>query len=99
MGHKTTHEARLLQLNCDKAHQDLGWQPRWGVEKTFAATAEWYKTIMAGGNVEDIYTYSTTRLFSGVTMIEGVTLTPLRQIFDERGKGHAHATKRFLCIF
>ena len=48
------HEARLLQLNCDKAHQDLGWQSRWGVEKTFAATAEWYKTIMAGGNVEDI---------------------------------------------
>jgi CDP-glucose 4,6-dehydratase len=48
------HEARLLQLNCDKAHQDLGWQPRWGVEKTFDATAEWYKAIMAGDNVEDI---------------------------------------------
>ena len=48
------HEARLLQLNCDKAHQDLGWQPRWGVEKTFNATAEWYKVIMAGDNVEDI---------------------------------------------
>jgi len=48
------HEARLLQLNCDKAHQDLGWRSRWGVEKTFAATAEWYKTIMDGGSVEDM---------------------------------------------
>jgi CDP-glucose 4,6-dehydratase len=48
------HEARLLQLNCDKAQEDLGWHSRWGVEKTIAATAEWYKTIMAGGNVEDI---------------------------------------------
>jgi len=48
------HEARLLQLNCDKAYQDLGWQPRWGVEKTLAATAEWYKFIMDGGSVEDI---------------------------------------------
>ena len=48
------HEARLLQLNCDKAHQDLSWYSRWGVEKTFAATAEWYKTIMAGGDAEDI---------------------------------------------
>ena len=47
------HEARLLQLNCDKAHQDLGWHPRWGVEKTFVATAEWYKIIMAGGNAEN----------------------------------------------
>jgi len=48
------HEARLLQLNCDKAHQDLDWHSRWGVEKTFAATADWYKDIMAGGNVENI---------------------------------------------
>jgi CDP-glucose 4,6-dehydratase len=48
------HEARLLQLNCDKAHQDLGWYSRWGVEKTFLTTAEWYKAVMAGGDVESI---------------------------------------------
>jgi CDP-glucose 4,6-dehydratase len=48
------HEARLLQLNCDKAHQDLGWKPRWGVDKTFSATAEWYKAFMAGDTVENI---------------------------------------------
>ena len=29
------HEANLLQLNCDKSHQLLGWSPMWGVEKTF----------------------------------------------------------------
>lgn len=48
------HEARLLQLNCDKAHQFLGWYPRWHVEKTLEATALWYKTIMNGGNAEEI---------------------------------------------
>jgi CDP-glucose 4,6-dehydratase len=48
------HEANLLQLNCDKAQQDLGWSSRWGVEETFSATAEWYKTVMAGGRAEDI---------------------------------------------
>ena len=48
------HEARLLQLNCDKAHQDLGWQPRWNVEKTLSATALWYKAIMDGGDAESI---------------------------------------------
>jgi CDP-glucose 4,6-dehydratase len=48
------HEAGLLQLNCDKAHQEIGWYPRWGVEKTLLATADWYKFFIAGGNVEDI---------------------------------------------
>jgi CDP-glucose 4,6-dehydratase len=48
------HEARLLQLNCDKAHQQLGWYPRWHAEQTLEATALWYKTIMNGGNAEQI---------------------------------------------
>jgi len=48
------HEARLLQLNCDKAHQLLGWYPRWHVEKTLEATALWYKTVMDGGDAEVI---------------------------------------------
>lgn len=48
------HEARLLQLNCDKSHQLLGWHPRWQVDKTLEATALWYKTIMNNGNAETI---------------------------------------------
>lgn len=48
------HEARLLQLNCDKAHQLLGWYPRWHAEQTLEATALWYKTIMSGGSAEQI---------------------------------------------
>jgi len=48
------HEANLLQLNCDKAHQLLKWYPRWHVDETLAATSEWYKTIMEGGSAETI---------------------------------------------
>lgn len=48
------HEAGLLQLNCDKAHQLLGWHPRWHVDKTLEATALWYKTMINGGSAEDI---------------------------------------------
>jgi CDP-glucose 4,6-dehydratase len=48
------HEARLLQLNCDKAQQELGWKPRWEVDKTFSATAEWYKEYIDGNNLENI---------------------------------------------
>jgi CDP-glucose 4,6-dehydratase len=48
------HEANLLQLNCDKAHQLLDWYPRWHVEQTLTATAEWYKSIFEGQNAEMI---------------------------------------------
>lgn len=48
------HEAQLLQLNCDKAHQLLGWYPRWNVNKTLAATAEWYKAILSGAEAEAV---------------------------------------------
>lgn len=48
------HEARLLQLNCDKAQQLLGWYPRWTVDKTLDATAEWYRAILNGAKAEQI---------------------------------------------
>lgn len=51
---KHQHEANLLQLNCDKAHQLLQWHPRWHVEKTLTATAEWYKSWLDGGDVEQM---------------------------------------------
>lgn len=44
------HEANLLQLNCDKASQLLGWRPKWDVEQTLMATADWYKAVMDGAD-------------------------------------------------
>lgn len=58
------HEARLLQLNCDKAQQLLGWHPRWHVDKTFEATALWYKALMNGGNAQDITRAQIKEFFS-----------------------------------
>ncbi|MDB5526948.1 MAG: rfbG [Devosia sp.] len=42
------HEANLLQLNCDRAHQLLAWHPRWDVDKTLSATASWYAAVLGG---------------------------------------------------
>lgn len=42
------HEAGLLQLNCEKAHQLLGWVPRWNFDETVKETATWYKQIRRG---------------------------------------------------
>ena len=48
------HEARLLQLNCDKSQQLLGWRPRWNVEETLDATADWYKAVMDGAEADRV---------------------------------------------
>lgn len=57
------HEATLLQLNCDKAHRLLNWHPRWNVDKTFVATAEWYKVALEDGDIEGITRAQLTEYF------------------------------------
>ena len=51
---KQHHEAMLLQLNCDKSHQILKWEPRWTVEETLKYTSEWYKKVLDGESAEEI---------------------------------------------
>lgn len=48
------HEAQLLQLNCDKAQQLLGWKPRWGVDKTLETTADWYAAWLSGQDIPTV---------------------------------------------
>ena len=66
---KNHHEAMLLQLNCDKAQQLLKWAPRWGVDRALAATAEWYKVYLEGGNIEDITRSQLIDYFPELTQI------------------------------
>lgn len=47
-------EAGLLHLNCDKAHQILGWYPKWNFKKTVEQTAGWYKSVSEGVDAESI---------------------------------------------
>lgn len=47
-------EAGLLHLNCDKAHQNLDWYPRWNFEKTVEQTAHWYKSVNEGTDAESV---------------------------------------------
>lgn len=42
------HEAGLLHLNCDKAHQLLGWHPQWNFDRTIKETVRWYREVTAG---------------------------------------------------
>ena len=47
------HEATLLQLNCDKAHRELHWSPRFDFETTIRRTVEWYRTVHDGTDAID----------------------------------------------
>ncbi len=43
------HEARLLHLSCDKAHQLLGWYPCWDAGEAISETVHWYRAVIAEG--------------------------------------------------
>lgn len=58
------HEANLLQLNCDKAHQLLSWAPRWSVDQTLEATAMWYKHYLDGGDISLFTSSQIAKYFS-----------------------------------
>jgi CDP-glucose 4,6-dehydratase len=47
-------EATLLRLNCDKAHNLLGWAPTWGFSEAVTHTIDWYKAFAQGANMRDI---------------------------------------------
>lgn len=52
--HNAPHEANLLHLNCDKAHQLLRWQPKWEVARAVGETVAWYRGIHQGQNALEI---------------------------------------------
>lgn len=45
------YEARLLTVNSMKALASLGWRPRWSLERTLAATVEWYRAHIHGDDM------------------------------------------------
>jgi CDP-glucose 4,6-dehydratase len=44
------HEACLLHLNCDKAHQLMRWHPKWNAERAITETVNWYRDVHEGGD-------------------------------------------------
>ena len=39
-------EAKLLRLSSDKAFTQLGWTPRWGLERALSASVDWYRNFL-----------------------------------------------------
>ena len=60
----THHEARLLQLNTDKARMELHWKPRWDMHQTIAETVGWYKSVYEGNKALEV-TWAQINKYSG----------------------------------
>jgi CDP-glucose 4,6-dehydratase len=50
----TLHEARMLALDSTKAQVELEWSPGWRLEEAIDATAEWYCSHAAGGDMRGL---------------------------------------------
>ena len=59
------HEAGLLQLNCDKAYNELAWSSRWSTEKAVAETAVWFKAYLEDQSIIDISRKQIGEYFGG----------------------------------
>ena len=49
------HEAKLLKLCCDKAHETLGWHGVLSIHECLQMTASWYKAFYESGPDQDMY--------------------------------------------
>jgi CDP-glucose 4,6-dehydratase len=49
------HEAHFLKLDCTKAHQKLGWQPKWDIHVALDKISAWHQAYLKG---EDMHLYS-----------------------------------------
>ena len=62
------HEAGRLHLQIDKAHHQLGWQPRWSFATTITRTLSWYRAAHENADqaeslcLSDLASYSNASL-------------------------------------
>ncbi|MDD5170241.1 MAG: CDP-glucose 4,6-dehydratase [Syntrophales bacterium] len=58
------HEARLLKLCCDKAHDELGWRGVLDIDECLRMTAAWYKTFYERRDEQDMYAFCVDQIRS-----------------------------------
>jgi CDP-glucose 4,6-dehydratase len=53
-GDPAPHEAHLLMLDSAKARAQLGWKPRWSLERALNSVVEWYKAYEQQEVIDDV---------------------------------------------
>lgn len=60
---KNPHEANFLKLDCSKAKNKLGWEPRWSIDIALEQTMNWYKAYYANKDMRQ-FTLEQIALYS-----------------------------------
>lgn len=47
------YEATFLKLDCSKARNELGWQPKWDLENTLDFIIKWHKKYLQSASLKD----------------------------------------------
>lgn len=63
------HEAHLLKLDCSKAHQELGWVPRWSLPQSIEKIVQWHKALEDGKDMEVISIEQIKQYLSSVLVL------------------------------
>lgn len=48
------HEAHYLKLDCSRAKAELGWRPRWDLERALRSIADWTRSFREGGDLRAV---------------------------------------------
>ena len=56
------HEAKLLKLNCDKAHAAINWHSTLTIDECLQMTAEWYKSFYTMASRDSMYEICTQQI-------------------------------------
>lgn len=49
---KHPHEAELLELDCTKSRTELGWEPKWRLERALDAVIAWHRAFSRGADMQ-----------------------------------------------
>jgi CDP-glucose 4,6-dehydratase len=59
---KALHEAKLLKLNCDKAHAGLNWHSILTIDECLQMTADWYKKFYLEPQTKDMHQFCVAQI-------------------------------------
>lgn len=57
------HEAHFLKLDCTKAHQKLGWQPKWDIRVALDKISTWHQAYLKGENM-NLYSLNDIKIYT-----------------------------------
>jgi len=59
------HEAEYLKLDCSKAKKEIGWKPRWHIDKCIEKVCDFNKIWFEGGSLDEEMNQEIEEFFGG----------------------------------